>query len=293
MKKKIKASAIVITSIVSTVAVASGLAVGILLGKLLSPKIAPDFGAIDTGLEDDYDALMTRFASDKSINSYRPYEVANISWLNFANETHTHSVTLGTVEASVVKQKVFGHDVRDGDSFFSESLSYSSMKKCGSRFYQEGDSVKAYTPTDIKDNGTATWKESTLVNETLKSHEEKWGKTLDRPIIYIISEKTVTNESIQQTSNGYVVELDLDPKTSVSRYIRQMVNISNLDKAPAFSYVHLTFTLSNDFVIQELGVKEEYVVYVVGKNESKGTLTQKFYTNSSETIPDLNTNYAY
>ena len=293
MKKKIKASTIVITSIVSTTAIAGGLAVGILLGKLLSPKVAPDFGAIDTGLEDDYDALMTRFASDKNTDNYKPYEIANISWLNFAQLTHTHSVTLGTVEASVVKQKVYGHDVRNGDSFFSESLSYSSMKKCGTRFYQEGEGVKAYTPTDIKENGTATWKEDTLVSETLKGHEEKWGKTLDRPIIYIISSQTVTSESLTKTDTGYVVEMDLDPKKSVSRYVRQMVNISNLDRAPEFSSVHLTFTLSNDFVIQELGVKESYVVYVVGKNASTGTLTQKFYTNSSETIPDLNTNYAY
>lgn len=292
MKTKIKASTIVTTSIVSTVAVAGGLAVGILLGKLLSPKVAPDFGELDTSIEDDYEALKTRFASDKNVENYKPYEIANISWLNFADVPNSHSVTLGVVDAGMVKQKIFGHDVRNGDSFFSESLSYSSMKKCGSRFYQES-MVKGYTPSDIKDNGTAKWKEETLVEETIDGHESKWGKKLDRPIIYIISSQTVTSESITQTNDGYVVELDLNPKTSVQRYIRQMVNISNLESAPEFSSVHLKFTISSDFMMKEFDVAEAYVVSVVGRNASKATLNQKFYTNSTETIPDLNTNYVY
>lgn len=294
MKFKVKISTIVITSIVVTSAVAGGLAIGIILGKALSPKapVAPA-GKIDTGLEDDYDALMKRYEENPSVDQYRPYELANISWLKFAQLEDSYSVSLGEVEAAIVKQKIFAIDVRVGDKFFSESLSYSGIKKCGTRFYQQGDAVQEYTASNIKENGTATWKEDTLVNATLEGHEENWGKTLDRPVIYNISEKTVLTEELMEENGKYVVNLELNPSLSTQRYIRQMAMISSLESYPEFKYVKLKFTFDKELNIEELTTDEAYTVFVVGKNDSKGTLTQKFHREGGKAILGLTEDYDY
>jgi len=294
MKFKPKISTIVITSIVVTSAVAGGLAIGIILGKALSPKapIAPA-GKIDTGLEDDYAALLKRHEENPSVDQFRPYELANISWLKFGQLEDSYSVSIGEVEAAIVKQKIFAVDVRNGDKFFTESLSYSGIKKCGSRFYQDSSSVQEYTASGIKENGTATWNENTLVTNSLEGHEENWGKTLDRPVIYNISEKTVLKEELLEENGKYVVNLELDPILSVQRYIRQMAMISSLDRYPEFKYVKLKFTFDKELNIEELTSDESYVVYVVGKNESHGVLTQKFHREGGKTILGLTDNFDY
>ena len=294
MKKKIKASTIVTTGIVSTVAIASGLAVGILVGKMMSAKGAPaDEIYVDPALEDDYDALMKRYEEDPSISNFRDYELANISWLKFAQETHTHTISHGTVDAGLVKQKIFAHDVRKDNQFFTESLSYSGIKKCGVRFYQDDSGVTEYVAKDIKENGTATWDENKSTSVSLEKHEDSWGKTLDRPVIYIISDATVLKESRQESNGGYIIDLDLDPSKSVLRYIKQMISISNLEDAPEFHHVHLQFTLDADLNLDTFVVEESYTVFVFGRNDSSATLTQKFYHTSDEEIPELHENYNY
>ena len=294
MKKRIKASTLITTGIVVTTAIAGGLAVGIVFGKLMSQhgENIEDI-TIEPGLEDDYDALMKKYAEDKDIKNYRYYELVNISWLKFGQEEHTHTVSHGIVNANVVKQKIFAHDVRDGDKFFNESLSYSGIKTCGVRFFQTEEGVETYWATGVKENGTATWSENKKEDHSLLQHEEKWGKTLDRPVIYIISSTTVLKESMAESAGGYIIDLDLDPKLSVKRYVKQMVSISNLDSVPTFKSVHLHFEMDADLNIKTFVADEAYTVYVVGKNDSSSTLTQEFYHNSDEKIPDLHENYNY
>ncbi len=283
----------VITGIVITSGIAAGLAVGIVLGKMLSTK-AYDFNSpIDTGLEMDYDALMQRYNEDQNVDSYKPHEVANIAWLKYAAEEHTHSVTHCNVTAAIVKQKVCSHDVRDGDRWFSESVFYSSMKKGGFRFYQDGQNVYRYTASNPKENCTADWNEDTLYGYTKAEFEDAWGKTLDRPIIYVISDQTVKEETIETKDGNWVIDLELDPSKSTVRYARQMVSMSNLETPPTFSLVHLTFTVDTNFNLIQLKAHEKYTVYVVGRNDSDSTNVIDYYHNSTETIPDLETDYVY
>ena len=78
-KRKVKASTIVTTSIVVTVAIAAGLATGIIFGKLFSTGDV-ELPPIEEGVEMDYDALLARYAEDSNPESYKPHELANISW---------------------------------------------------------------------------------------------------------------------------------------------------------------------------------------------------------------------
>ena len=283
----------VITGIVISSGIAGGLAAGIILGKMLSTKAYTFDAPIDTGLETDYTALMERYNADPNAANFKPSEIANISWLRFAEETHTHTVAHCTVTAAIVKQKVCSHDVRDGDRWYSESVFYSSIKKGGFRFYQEGENVFRYTAKNPTADCTADWSKDSEYGYTKAEFEEAWGKTLDRPIIYIISDKTVKEESIQTVDNKWVVELELNPNKANERYSRQMISMSNLEQPPSFDLLHLTFKVDQDFNLEQVKIHEKYTVYVVGKNVSDATNVIDFYHNSSETIPDLETDYVY
>lgn len=292
--QKIGIKNIVITSIVVVSAISGGLAIGLLLGKAFSTGKAATFdNPIDTDIEDDYEALLARYDENQDINEYRPYELANISWLHFAQEENTRTVSYGTVTAAIVKQKIFASDVKVGDRYFTESLSHSSIKKCGFRYYQQGEYVNYYEGKNIAENGTATWDSEGKVTLSLANFEEKWGKTLDRPIIYNISSKTVLSEALKENNDEYVVDLDLDPETAPARYVRQMVSMSNLESVPSFKSIHLTFTMDKNLNIKQFDVKEAYVVYVVGKNDSSAELTEYFYHNSDASIPELDTDINY
>ena len=284
---------VVITGIVVTSGMAGGLAVGIILGKMFSETPYEFDAPIDTGLEADYEALMTRYNGDQNISNFKPHEVANISWLKYAEEEHTHSVAHCNVTAAIVKQKVCSHDVRDGDRWYSESVFYSSIKKGGFRFYQDDKNVFRYTASNPKENCTADWSKETEYGYTKAEFEEAWGKTLDRPIIYVISDKTVKEEKIEQKDNKWVIDLELDKDKSTVRYSRQMISMSKLERKPTFDFVHLTFTVDMNYNLIQLQVHEKYTVYVVGENVSESLNTIDFYHNSTESIPDLETDYEY
>ncbi len=283
----------VITGIVVTSGIAGGLAAGIILGKMLSTKAYTFDAPIDTGLETDFSALMERYNAEPNAANFKPSEIANISWLRFAEETHTHTVAHCTVSASIVKQKVCSHDVRDGDRWYSESVFYSSVKKGGFRFYQDDNNVFRYTASNPTADCTATWSKDTEYGYTKAEFEEAWGKTLDRPVIYIISDKTVISESIETVDNKWIVELELNPNKANERYARQMISMSNLEQPPSFQLLHLTFKIDQNFNLEQVKIHEKYTVYVVGKNESDATNVIDFYHNSTETIPDLETDYVY
>lgn len=293
MPKSVIIKNTVITGIVVTSGIAGGLAAGIILGKMLSTKAYTFDAPIDTGLETDFSALMERYNAEPNAANFKPSEIANISWLRFAEETHTHTVAHCTVSAAIVKQKVCSHDVRDGDRWYSESVFYSSIKKGGFRFYQDDNNVFRYTASNPTADCTATWSKDTEYGYTKAEFEEAWGKTLDRPVIYIISDKTVISESIETVDNKWIVELELNPNKANERYARQMISMSNLEQPPSFQLLHLTFKIDQNFNLEQVKIHEKYTVYVVGKNESDATNVIDFYHNSTESIPDLETDYVY
>ena len=298
MKKKVKASTIIITSIVCVSAISLGLALGIIFGKSYYSRGAVSYVDVEEAInyEDDTAALFAEYEEgNREFSSYKPYELVNIGIEKFAREEHTQTITHGLVKASVVKQNIFAEDVRDGDEWYTESLSYSSLVKCGVRFYQHGDqSIDEYRGKKITEKGTATWPEYLKKNVTLQEHETNWGKTLKRPVIYIISSKTVLESKLETTEDEYVVTMDLHTEYSVSRYVKQMKSISDLEDYPQFYKVSLKFTMDKELNLKELITNEEYDVYAVGMmNRSVGSLTEQFIHNYEGGIPDTETNFEY
>ena len=293
MKKKIKVSTIVTTSIVVTVAISSGLILGIYFGKNISEPKTNYLGFDFNNYEDDNEALYKRYQSNQAVDAYKPYELVNIAIEKFARNEHTKTVTHGVVEAAIVKQQIFAEDVRNGNEWYTESLSYSSIVQCGVRFYQHTDSIDEYTASKVEKSGKATFPERNKKTVTYAEHEEKWGKTLKRPVIFIISSKTVLDNTTFKTDIGYDITLSLDPTLSVLRYVRQMKSISDLERYPEFKSVDVTFSLDKDLNLVQMKTVENYTVYVVGKNESVGKLTVDYYHDVNEAIPALDSNYPY
>ena len=293
MKKKPKISTIVITSIVVVSAISAGLALGIYFGKAYYDT-GKDYSVYQvTDYEDDNVALLEEYKSGKAISEFEPYQLVNIGIEQLRNEYSFESITHGNVDAALVQQSIFAHDVKKGDKYFTESLSYSSIVKCGVRFYQDEEGITEYRGKDIKANGEATWLDENSERVTYEQHIDNWGKTLDRPVIYIISSKTVLNSEVSETEDGYKVTMSLDPVTSVLRYVKQMSSISNLKKNPDFKYVNLTFTLDKGLNLIQETVEEKYTVYVVGTNDSTGTLTIDYLRNTGKDLPGLDENYPY
>ena len=293
MKKKIKVSTIVTTSIVVTVAISSGLILGIYFGKNMSEPKTNYLGFDFNNYEDDNEALYKRYQSNQAVDAYKPYELVNIAIEKFARNEHTKTVTHGVVEAAIVKQQIFAEDVRNGNEWYTESLSYSSIVQCGVRFYQHTDSIDEYTASKVEKSGKASFPERNKKTVTYAEHEENWGKTLKRPVIFIISSKTVLDNTTFKTDTGYDITLSLDPTLSVLRYVRQMKSISDLERYPEFKSVDVTFSLDKDLNLVQMKTVENYTVYVVGKNESVGKLTVDYYHDVNEAIPSLDSNYPY
>ena len=291
LKHKNKFNSLLGTSISCLVAIVAGASVGTYFGIVMS-KPGINYDAFDPlSYEDDVSILMDKYNKNNSINQFQPYDLVNIAAYKYANEEHTSSITHGQVKAAGVKQLIYAYDVHIGNDIFNESISYSSLVKCASRFYEGPEKIKEYLGSSVKESGTAKWKFDQEV--TLEEHENLWGKHLTRPLIYIVSSKTVLDSNLEEQNDNYIVTLNLDPITSVLRYVKQMVKVSNLKKSPQFSSIQLTFTLDKELNLKQLDVSEKYTVYVVGENKSNATLTQVFNHQSSEPIPDTETDIVY
>lgn len=285
-KRKSSKKSVIVTACVAVSAIALGMGITFMLNAHLLQDQTIYAGDFET-LEDDNAALMRKYASSNGdYSSFEPYELINISLTNFdASENH-YSQVKGNVLAMGVEQTIYGTSIRRGDDYFNESLSTSSMVKVAKRFYQEGEKVDTYTG-DIVDSRKAIWPSSISETHTLEEYEEKWGRDLSRGSIYIISEKTVLEQSQSLDEEGnYLITVSLDPDLSTVRYVRQMVSMSGLSRDPIFHSVTLEFTLDQDLKPISSTFTENYEVYMVVTANSDGKQYTLYHQDEAYPIPD-------
>ena len=296
-KRKVKVSTIVTTSIVVTTAIAAGLATGIIFGKLMSTGDV-ELPPIEEGVEMDYDALLERYAEDNDPNHYKPHELANISWNLYAKKENTYSWGRGKAHAAIVDQYTYSYDLRRGDLFYGESVSSNKgmkVKQVAVKYYMNSENVKTYRGSGAELGPVrANWNENSEIVETFEEYENKWGKLLGRPCIFIISPRTVLTETLtRDADNNFVIEMDMDLVNSVHRYMRQMISMSGLTSAPTFHKMHLKFILDENLNLKYLRSEESYTVYVVGKNDSEGFFETFFYHEATQDIPPIQSTFNY
>lgn len=251
---------------------------GFFLATSFSSK-GVDYSTLDSdGYEDDVGRIYRDYLSaPKDPLQYSPSDLANIVIYKYGLEKYTSSDVVASAVSMGVTQKTVGRSIRSGSSFFNESLSQSSFVKVAKRFYQDEDMVDIYDGSIVSEDGRTSADYAFQEAVSLPDYEKTWGRTLDRPVIYTISSKTVKDTStILKEGESYRIVLDLDPLTSVVRYVRQMTAMSDLDNSPEFTEVHVEFTVDADLTLRQMDVHESYYVWVFGKNFTESTLTETY-----------------
>lgn len=251
--------------------------------------------------EDNNERLFARYEKEKSktltelINSYKPYELVAIAENNVTK--HKHSITVGkgeVIAALGVKQTINAVTIVNDNNYFTENLSKSKFVSVAKRFYQKEGQVSTYIGK-LTNETCAEWEQTANETLSLEDHEEKWGKTLERPSIYIVSSKTILSSTLVEDDENIKITLTLDPHTSVIRYVKQMMEISNLAKPPYFHNVEITYTINNKMDLLSREIYELYDVSsfgVVSKN-TKGYLLETLQYDEKAIIPTLTEHYSY
>ena len=300
-KKKLpKWANITITVGVCLTCCGAGVAAGIVLSNFLSFN-STDYGALNIeDYEDDLDKLVTKYKktdSHKYLSTFTPYELATIARYNVTQHTYAKSVGIGLVNAAMgVKQTVRSYYLKSDNQYFFESISKSKIVGVNKRFYQDESQVTIYTGSG-SDPEKATWKEEDKTSVSIPEYEETWGRELSRCTNFIISSKTtlLDQSSATQDGNNIVLSLELDPLTSVLRYVKNMKAMSDLDDYPTFHKVHIDMTLDENLNVISSKTNEVYDVKsfgVTSKNTS-GSLEETYTYDQKEDFPNLTTDCNY
>jgi hypothetical protein len=310
-KKKVKVSKIALISVLCAAAVGSGIYTGFFLHNLFNSD-STDYTNVDANnLADDNAAVMAKYQNLASTGSatdytshFKSYQAANIAFSLFLNQEHTFSQGIGIADATVTKQEIRSTMIRNGSSYFEESLSYSSFVNLADRMYQSGESVNQYLGTCVDGDVEKAKFNTTGTDYTLDEYRNRMGRLVSDNFIYVVSSKTTLNgevsggsgveTSFTKNEEGYTIELELNPIKSVVNYVTQMQTISSLAKKPTFYYVHLTLVLDAKLGLQSLTSHEKYIATTgVISSAIVGTMRTVYQTDQNFEIPELNTPVTY
>lgn len=300
MQKKTKVGIAIASSVL---VVALGVTGGLLIAGALEPSRQYDFGsegAMDRGkLLEAYEHL----GDSKNVDyteEFTPAEAANVAYGLF--ERNDRFATRGEGLATAlfgVKQEIFSTQIREGESYFEESNSKSSFVNVAWRMYEEGDETVQYKGVVGEDVEEATFEEEGVTYDN-EEYSERMGRNVHSVETYVINSETVLMgekegemhgvTSFEKTAEGYRLELELDPATSVVNYVRQMKTISNLAEYPYFHWVHLTFELREDLTLVSLVAEESYKAKLssIISSDVTSSLTTTFHVGQEYDIPLLN-----
>ena len=294
-------------------AIAGGFGAGFLVHKMTDhPKVIEIDAAT---LTVDEDAIMRRFENVKDFQELEPWEVANIGLIKFGRKEHRRFISRGSALAmGLVTQNICSSGIRDGDSYFEESLSKSEGAmdiQTGWRMYENEAKVTELYPSKsgsiASDATRASWDEGK--KETYSS-EEEFKKVVGYAVSqhlsnYNITQYTYVKEgqeapsgtptSFQKTTDGYLLELELDVSLACEDYKVQMIHTSNLYSSPVFSYSHLSMKFDGQLNLLEMKSHEKYkaAISAVISSEVESNLTTTYEDDGIFAIPSLNENVPY
>lgn len=274
--------------IIVTTSFSIGATGGIVAKRVLSAPQTQYIGDL-AELEMDIDALMDKY-NDNPSQTFKPAEIVSIALERYKRCEYSYSVTKGTAK-TVVQQSIRNYQIKNGDHYFEESISKSSMVSLADRMTQTGigGDVNLFRGKAI-DSESGSYPESPRIL-TSSEYKELLGRTLDQMFIYIISNATVLKEGTEATKTdegGYLVTLKLNPSTATYYYKTQMKNISGLDSLPVFTHVTLTYTIDKDYYPVSLQVDESYKASMGITVDITNALETIYHPNAELKIPALN-----
>ena len=283
-------------------AAAMGVGAGF-LGKKLFGEPEVDYGDVAEALQVDAKAIVERIDSyngpNDIVDEFKTSEILNYSLEKFRSCENCCSFTFGVAD-TIVKQDIRGCTIKNGDKYFEESVSKSSMVSLANRMFQEGKNtnISLYSANkgtiEISDTTPqAEYSESNLTAYSADDYKKDFGKTLDEMFIYIVSEETVLNPATQKVEGGYIIDVDLHTDWGTANYKKQMVSVSDLDAKPKFEKVHLTFNLNSDLTLKKITIDEKYTARKVVDATINGKLDIYYYPDRFVQIPGVSEKLNY
>ena len=285
--------ATLIYGIVGTLIVASGIVTGVVLKRQFGQTEIDYSGFDPENYRMDAAELVKQY--DKNPNkNFTAAELINIGLEKYRTCENCYSIGIGTAD-TIVNQTIRNAQIKVGDHYFEESISYSRMVAVANRVDQVGGN------NDISLNkGKATGSDAVSYDNkvtTFKAEDYKkaWGKTLDEMFIYIISNETVieSESKIERNDNYIKVSVALDTVISTYYYKLQMKEISNLDKLPVFESLKQTYVFSKDMELLQCDVDEKYQASMGVTASIHNKITYYYHANVVRNIPSDNETIDY
>ncbi len=242
----------------------AGVSTGIILKKTIGPideTYPPGFDPKE--FSPDVDAIWKKYEalSDKSINGVKSFsdaDVMNVAFEKFRRMPYCYFYSIGDAK-TIVTQTVRNAFIKNGDEYYEDQISFSSMVALAKRSYQHGKDGKVDVHDGTpRDSEHATYPQTPTKTFEKEEYKEYLGKTLDEMFIYVISDKTTIDSSRTTRGDDVVIKMNLNPNLSTFYYKTQMLNLSGLSNLPPFDEVKLTYTLSKDLVLKHLSIDETF-----------------------------------
>lgn len=277
-----------------------GIGAGLLAAKFFKGAKGVDYANVNTNeLTDNLENAQRKLDQARARGTpletaLKPSEMVNLAFAKYSALPSAKAIGLGTAVSMGVKQEIQSIQIKEESRYFEESNSL-GLVNLYDRMYQEGDKTTCYWGDTLNYAGNSA---KVYTNE---EYADYMGRKVSDPLIYVISTKTaITKEEkvksdkgpseIIKEESGYRVELELNPKTSVVNYVKQMQNISGLTDYPTFYHCHLTFHFDSNLMPVEYTSYEKYnatKASVPLPVDIESTLTTRFFIEGSFKVPEL------
>lgn len=280
-------------TMIATICLGLGAGVGIFVKRKYG-KEQVDYSNFDASAYGaDAKALLEAYNKDPN-QEFTSAELVNIGLEKYRQCEHSYSFGIGTA-STIVNQTIRSYQIRNGDRYFEESISRSSMVSLATRTEQtlNVDNVDSYEGKADTDE-TATY-DGTKTSSSLEAYKNKMGKTLDEMFIYTISDETCYENSETKVldNKNKQITLYLDPEVSTYYYKNQMKNMSNLDELPIFSSITLKYTFAEDMTLLHCHVDEKYNAKMGVSVSITNSLDYYYHANVEKAIPSLSESCNY
>ena len=219
-------------------------------------------------------------------------ELINISLEKYRQCENSWSQGIGLAD-TIVKQTIRNAQVKNGQKFYEESISFSDMVSVANKVYQDGHDgeIDLYAGSNVSTEN-ATYG-GTPKHFDRESYKKAYGKTLDEMFIYLICNETVTSGEVKAQDNGYIITCELDVDIATYMYKYQMKTLSNLDGLPTFSYVKLAYTVTKDMMLKTCEVDEKFEARMGVPATIRNTIKYTYHPNEYLKIPEINEKFEY
>jgi len=279
-------------TILGLCAVSVGVGGGIFLKKKIGPVVTDYAGFDPESFKADSKALLKEYEANPNKN-FTPAELVNIGLEKYRSCEYSYSIGVGQA-STIVNQSIRNAQIKNGDEFFEEQISRSSMVSLANRIIQEGENAKVYKGK-ANDVESAEYT-SEFTNYSLDALKENLGKTLSEVFIYIISDNTVIKDkcSVTKTNENIKVELELDTEIATYYYKLQMKNLSNLSALPTFEHIKQTYIFDKNMTLLHSIMDEKYQASMSGITANiQNNLDYYYHANEYLKIPELNEQFDY